>query len=395
MASAASPLLPTTSSSPSSNFVTPMLTDLYQLTMAYTYWLDGKADAPSTFDLYFRTNPFKGEFTIFAGLEEVLRFLSTFRFSASDVAYLRTVLPTASEAFWPWLAALDCSGVRLYAVAEGTVVFPREPLLRVEGPLAVCQLLETTLLNLCNFASLVTTNAARMRLAAGEEATVLEFGLRRAQGPDGAMSASRYSYLGGCDASSNVAAGKEFGVPLRGTHAHSMVCAYSSLEELKSRMLGDKDIVALALKYRGELGFGVASKGEMAAFVAFAQAFPRNFLALVDTYDTLNSGVPNYLCVALALLECGYEPKGIRLDSGDLAYLSKEARKMMACVTPQAPPPPPPPSRGTRTRARTRARTQSHPRPTPSLAAPWTRATAPSWRRATSWRATTSTRRCC
>jgi len=222
--------------------------------------------------------------------------------------------------------------VRLYAVAEGTVVFPREPLLRVEGPLGVCQLLETTMLNLCNFASLVTTNAARMRLAAGVDATVLEFGLRRAQGPDGAMSASRYAFMGGCDATSNVAAGKAFGVPIRGTHAHSMVCAYTSLEDLSTRMLGDKDIVALALKYREELGFHIASKGEMAAFIAFAQAFPKNLLCLVDTYDTLNSGVPNYICVALALLECGYEPRGIRLDSGDLAYLSKEARKLMAAA---------------------------------------------------------------
>ena len=327
---AAPSLVPTDPTPPSSNHVTPLLTDLYQITMAYTYWKDKRQDHACTFDLFFRTNPFKGEFTIFAGLEEVLKLMSTFKFTASDIAYLRAQMSTCDEGFWPWLAALDCSGVRLYAVAEGTVVFPREPLLRVEGPLAVCQLLETTLLNLCNFASLVTTNAARMRLAAGADATVLEFGLRRAQGPDGAMSASRYSFMGGCDATSNVAAGKDFGVPIRGTHAHSMVCAYTSLEDLSSRMLGDKDIVALALKYREELNYHLPSKGEMAAFIAFAQAFPKNLLCLVDTYDTLNSGVPNYICVALALLECGYEPKGIRLDSGDLAYLSKEARKMLA-----------------------------------------------------------------
>jgi nicotinate phosphoribosyltransferase len=344
------------------------------------------ADAASVFDLFFRTNPFKGEFTVFAGLEEALKLLSTFRFSASDIAYLRTAMPSAEEGFWPWLAALDCSAVRLYAVAEGTVVFPREPLLRVEGPLAVCQLLETTLLNLCNFASLVTTNAARMRLAAGVDATVLEFGLRRAQGPDGAMSASRYAFMGGCDATSNVAAGKAFGVPIRGTHAHSMVCAYTSLEDLSTRMLGDKDIVALALKYREELGFHIASKGEMAAFIAFAQAFPKNLLCLVDTYDTLNSGVPNYICVALALLECGYEPRGIRLDSGDLAYLSKEARKLMACVygLRRVGRPPHPLS--------VLASTTLPPSP---RAAPRTPSTARSWRRATLWRATTSTRRCC
>ena len=324
-------LVPCTDERPASDAVTPLLTDLYQITMCYVYWRDGRHEHASIFDLFFRTNPFKGEYTIFAGLDEVLRFVQTFKFTASDLAYLRTVLPAAEEGFWAWMGALDCSRVKLYAIAEGTLVFPREPLIRVEGPLGVCQLLETTLLNLCNFASLVTTNACRMRQAMGDKAAMLEFGLRRAQGPDGAMSASRYSFMGGCDATSNVAAGKEFGVPLRGTHAHSMVCSYTSLEDLSSRMLGDKDIVALALKYREELGFHIASKGEMAAFIAFAQAFPKNLLCLVDTYDTLNSGVPNYICVALALLDCGFEPKGIRLDSGDLAYLSKEARKMMMC----------------------------------------------------------------
>jgi nicotinate phosphoribosyltransferase len=320
-------LVPCTEELPSSSSVTPLLTDLYQLTMCYVYWKDGRHNHASTFDLFFRTAPFKGEYTIFAGLDEVLRFVQTFKFSASDIAYLRTILPTAAEGFWAWLSALDCSAVKLYAIAEGTLVFPREPLIRVEGPLGICQLLETTLLNLCNFASLVTTNACRMRQAAGDKATMLEFGLRRAQGPDGAMSASRYSYMGGCDGTSNVLAGKVYGVPPRGTHAHSMVCSYTSLSDLSSPMLGDKNLVELSLKYRKEMGTVIASEGELAAFIAFSQCFPDNFLALVDTYDTLNSGVPNFLAVALALLECGHTPRGIRLDSGDLAYLSKEARK--------------------------------------------------------------------
>jgi nicotinate phosphoribosyltransferase len=320
-------LIPCNADLPSSSSVTPLLTDLYQLTMCYVYWRDGRHDHNSIFDLFFRTNPFKGEFTIFAGLDEVLRFVQTFKVTDSDIAYLRTLIPSAEEGFWAWLGALDCSKVKLYAVAEGTLVFPREPLIRVEGPLGICQLLETTLLNLCNFASLVTTNAARMRLAVGEKASMLEFGLRRAQGPDGAMSASRYSFIGGCDGTSNVLAGKLFGVPPRGTHAHSMVCSYTGLGDLSSPMLGGKNIVELALKYRREMGVTIASEGELAAFIAFSQSFPHNFLALVDTYDTLNSGVPNFLAVGLALLECGHTPKGIRLDSGDLAYLSKEARK--------------------------------------------------------------------
>jgi nicotinate phosphoribosyltransferase len=265
--------------------------------------------------------------------------VQTFRFSPADVAYLRTVLPpTCDPSFFAWLSTLDGADLKIYAVAEGTVVFPRVPLLRIEGPLAIAQLLETTVLNLTNFASLVATNAARFRLAAGADKEILEFGLRRAQGPDGAMSATRYAYMGGCDGTSNVAGGAAFGMVPRGTHAHSMVSAYLSLDELPTRMLaradgsGDADLVALALKYKQELGFGIASLGELAAFVSFAQAFPTNFLALVDTYDTLQSGVPNFICVALALRDLGYRAVGIRLDSGDLAYLSKEARSLFVRV---------------------------------------------------------------
>ncbi len=149
----------------------------------------------------------------------MLKFVQTFRFSPTDIAYLRSLMPDADPAFFAWIADLDCSQLKIFGVADGTVVFPREPLLRIEGPLAIGQLLETTVLNLCNFASLITTNAARFRLAAGADKTLLEFGLRRAQGPDGAMSASRYAYMGGFDATSNVAAGLHFGISPRGTHA--------------------------------------------------------------------------------------------------------------------------------------------------------------------------------
>jgi nicotinate phosphoribosyltransferase len=237
-------------------------------------------------------------------------------------------MPSCDAGFFDYLAALDCSQLSIYAVAEGTVVFPRVPLIRIEGPLAVGQLLETTMLNLCNFASLICTNAARHRLAAGPGKRLLEFGLRRAQGPDGAMSASRYAYIGGFDGTSNVLAGMLFGVQPSGTHAHSLVSAFTALSDLPSPMLGPVDLVARALHYRAQLGFDVCSDGELAAFVAFAQAFPDNFLALVDTYDTLASGVPNFVAVALALREAGHTPRGIRLDSGDLAYLSRESRRL-------------------------------------------------------------------
>ena len=239
-------------------------------------------------------------------------------------------MPTAKDEFFEYLAALDCSQLKVYGQPEGTIVFPRVPVMRLEGPLLLCQLLETTLLNACNYASLMATNAARFRIAAGPDKTLLEFGLRRAQGPDGAMSASRYSYLGGFDGTSNVAAAASMGIVPRGTHAHSYVSAHESFADLSTRMLGDVDLVAAALQYRVELGYSSPSDSELAAFVAFAQAFPQRFLALVDTYDTLASGMPNFICVALALtLQCGVAPVGVRLDSGDLAYLSKEARKML------------------------------------------------------------------
>lgn len=219
-------------------------------------------------------------------------------------------------------------------VKEGSIVFPREPLIRIEGPLVIGQLLETTLLNLINFPSLVATCAARMRLAAGQNKTLFEFGLRRAQGPDGGLSASKYAYIGGFNGTSNVLAGKLFGIDVTGTHAHAYVMAHIDLNDLYTRLIYNEftkceiDFVDLVMEIRVKLDFKTTNLGELAAFIEYAQAFPTSFLALVDTYDTLQSGVPNFICVAIALLEIGYEPRGIRLDSGDLAYLSKETRKM-------------------------------------------------------------------
>jgi nicotinate phosphoribosyltransferase len=321
-------------------YVNALLTDLYQLTMAYAYWQAGKHNDNATFDLFFRKCPFYGEFAVFAGLGEVMRFLRTFRLTSDDIDYLRNgrhgmppPLRGCSPAFFEWLSSIDCSQVRIHAIKEGTIVFPRIPLLRVEGPLAVCQLLETTLLNLVNYASLVATNATRFRLSAGKEKQLIEFGLRRAQGPDGAVSASHYSYIGGFNATSNVLAGKLFGIPVRGTHAHSFVSSYTHLGELAERTIEDAqgvthDLVDMVLALREKLGFIHSNEGELAAFISYAQAFPAGYLALVDTYDTLKSGVPNFICVAAALMQLGYRPMGVRLDSGDLSYLSRATRRM-------------------------------------------------------------------
>jgi nicotinate phosphoribosyltransferase len=320
---------------PANNLITPLLTDMYQISMAYGYWKAGIAENEAVFDLFFRKNPFKGEYCIFAGLKEVVQFVSAYRFAEDDIEYLRDILPRAEEGFFAYIKGLDCSSMKIYAMEEGTVVFPKEPLIRVEGPLIMGQLLETTLLNLINFPSLIATNAARMRLVAGADKKLLEFGLRRAQGPDGGFSASKYSFLGGFDGTSNVLAGKLSGIPVKGTHAHSFVMAYQGLAELKSTTLKTEkegvevEFVDLVLEKLDFLGWSNKTNlGELAAFISFAQAFPQMFLALVDTYDTLRSGVPNFLAVGAALTDLGYQPIGIRLDSGDLAYLSNETRKL-------------------------------------------------------------------
>ena len=177
-----------TTSQPTNPLVGPLLTDFYQISMAYSYWRHNRHEVEGVFELYFRQNPFGGEFTVFAGLDECIRYLESFKVTDTDIEYLRTLLPRAEPGFFDWLRQLDASDVTVHAVREGTVVFPKCPLLRVHGPIGLAQLLETSLLNLVNFASLVTTNAARMRLAAGPDCRLLEFGLRRAQGPDGGVS---------------------------------------------------------------------------------------------------------------------------------------------------------------------------------------------------------------
>ena len=322
-------------SRPLNPLVNPLLTDLYAITMAYAHWRNGRHRETATYELFFRRNPFGGEYTVFAGLEECVKLLHAFRFTDEQIEFLKTQvhLQHADPAFWPWLRSVDCSSVKVTAVREGTIVFPRIPLLLVEGPLAVCQLLETPLLNAINFPSLVATNATRFRQAAGADKMLIEFGLRRAQGPDGGVSASRYAYMGGFDYSSNVLAGQLCGVPLNGTMAHAFVQSFQGRADLQSATLlspppeeAEAPLADNVFALRAELGWLNTHEGELCAFIAYAQAFPSSFLCLVDTYDAIKSGVRNFLLVALALLRIGYRPIGIRIDSGDISYLSKVAR---------------------------------------------------------------------
>ena len=326
---------------PSNPLVRALLTDFYQVTMAYAYWKCEKHNDAACFDLFFRKNPFRGEFTIFCGLEECVRHILNLGFSEEDVQFLRTILPPdVHEGFIDYLLALDGNDITVTAIPEGSIVFPREPLITVEGPLAKLQLIETTLLNLVNFASLVATNAARFRLVAGENVKLLEFGLRRAQGPDGGISASRYCYIGGFDATSNVLAAKMFGIPCKGTNAHSFITSFASLKELKciDKTINGcsckmEDFVKICLSYQDEIcdllnvQKNETIEGELTSFISYAFTFPASYLVLVDSYDVFNSGVPNYLIVALALNKLGFKPVGVRIDSGDLAYQSVEIRE--------------------------------------------------------------------
>jgi nicotinate phosphoribosyltransferase len=275
-----------------------LLTDLYQITMAYGYWKTGMAEREAVFHLTFRSNPFGGGFCIACGLGYLVEYIRRFRFEPDDIDYILTFTgnngrPLFEPEFADYLSGISIS-CNIEAVPEGTAVFPREPVVRVRGPLAQCQLLETPLLNMINFQTLIATKAARVCLATRGE-PVLEFGMRRAQGFDGALAASRAAYIGGCAGTSNVLAGKLFDIPVKGTHAHSWVMAFPS---------------------------------ETEAFEAYAGALPNNCIFLVDTYDTID-GVRNAIETGKKLRESGHEMIGIRLDSGDLAALSAETRRML------------------------------------------------------------------
>lgn len=272
-----------------------LLTDFYQITMAYAYWKNGMAERESVFNLYYRENPFRGGYAIACGLDYIVDYLEHFKFLKSDIDFLSTIKsksgdPMFEDAFLKYLADMKFT-CDVDAIPEGSMVFPHEPLVRVIGPVIQCQIFETPLLNIINFQTLVATKASRIAYAAKGD-PVLEFGLRRAQGVDGAMAASRAAYIGGCSSTSNLLAAKLFDIPVAGTHAHSWIMTFDTEKE---------------------------------AFMAYADALPENCVFLVDTYDTLE-GVKNAVEVGKILRERGKELVGIRIDSGDLAYLSQKAR---------------------------------------------------------------------
>lgn len=269
-----------------------MLTDLYQLTMMYGYFKEGMQKNIGIFDVFFRPKE-DVEYAVMAGTESVVNYINAIHFSDDDISYLRS-LNLFDESFLTYLKTFRFTG-ELYAMPEGTVVFPYEPLVRVHAPIMEAQLIETAILTFVNHQTLIATKASRICYSAQGD-SVLEFGLRRAQGPDAAIYGARAAIIGGCNATSNVLTGQMFDIPVSGTHAHSWVQSFPD---------------------------------EVSAFRAYARVFPDSALLLVDTYDTLRSGVPNAITVFRELRASGHEPVGIRLDSGDLAYLSKKARVML------------------------------------------------------------------
>ena len=266
-------------------------TDLYQINMMKTYWETGVYEKKAIFEAYFRKLPFENGYAIFAGLERIVRYIEQLRFSKTDIDYLRE-LGHYPEEFLAYLENFEFKG-SIRSAVEGELVFANEPLVQVEGTLAECQLIETALLNIVNFQTLIATKASRVRMVSGQD-PVLEFGTRRAQELDAAIWGTRAAYIGGCDATSNVRAGKMFGIPVSGTHAHALVQAY---------------------------------RDDYEAFKAYAESH-RDCVFLVDTYDILKSGVPNAIRVAK---EFGDKINflGVRIDSGDMAYMSKKVRQQL------------------------------------------------------------------
>lgn len=274
-----------------------LLTDLYQLTMAQGYWKKGMAEQEAVFHLHFRKNPFNGGYTVAAGLADAIDLLQHLQFTPEDTAYLGSLRgsknqPLFEAGFLKYLQELRFT-CNVDAIPEGTVVFPNEPLLRISGPILQCQLVETPLLTILNFQTLIATKAARI-VEAAQGDRVIEFGMRRAQGPDGALSAARAAFIGGVGATSNILAGQLFNIPVKGTHAHSWVMSFTE---------------------------------EQDAFAAYAEVFPDDSVFLVDTYNTIN-GFKKAIAIAQDLRAKGHTLQGVRLDSGDLAYLSIEGRRM-------------------------------------------------------------------
>lgn len=328
--------------------ISPLLTDSYQLSMCYSYWKSSTHNNIATFELFFRKCPFGGEYVVVGGIGEAIEFIKNYSFTKEEIIELKSHYYNWDRNFFAYLENIDMDVCKLNvkAVLDGSVIFPNTPIIQITGPIALGQLLETTLLNIMGHPSLIATYSRRIKQQVGDKAKLVEFGLRRAQGESAGMNTSKYSWVGGFDGTSNVKAGLENSIPVVGTHAHSYVMSFTGLEQVPDNL----ELHSPKTKWIGDFKAHVfevnkiclddikTNKSELAAFITYAWTQPDNFLALIDTFDSLSSGLENYCMVANALIDLGYKPRGVRIDSGDLAYLSikiKEKFNQLKIIYPE------------------------------------------------------------
>lgn len=323
------------------NKTSPLLTDLYQISMSYSYWKSSMHNNTATFELYFRTCPFGGEYVVVGGIEKSIEFIKKYSFTDEEIHQLKNHFLNYDDDFFNYLKTINSKSLKVRAIPDGSIVFPNTPIIQITGPIIVCQLLETTLLNITGHPTLITTYARRIKQCAKNKKLV-EFGLRRAQGESAGMNSSLYSWIGGFDGTSNVLAGLEYEIPIVGTHAHSYIMSFTGLEEVKNNLkiknLKTNEYIDNFKKYVFEINdldeLNIkTNKSELAAFITYAWTQPTSFLALIDTFDTILSGLENYCAIANALIQLGYQPRGVRLDSGDLAQLSVKIKEKFVLMS--------------------------------------------------------------
>lgn len=322
---------------PQSHNINALFMDFYHIIMAYTFFEQKKHQLQATFEVYFRKCPFEGNFAILAGTYEVIKYINSFRFTLDQLRFIKKKMNNYSgvDLFIEYLSTLSGKDISIYAMEEGSIIFANEPVMIVEGNILTCHLLESAIINLLNYPILIATNSMRYKISINHK-TLAEFGCRRAQGPDGALSGSKYSFFG-CDYTSNVYASYLYNIPLLGTMSHSFILSFQADDVLVSEQLKGRNFFEIVQRHKSHISklynCDYRKENELKAFVAFGQINPDTFICLIDTYDCLRSGIFNFLIVALSLHELGYQPIGIRIDSGDLRYLSNACKNIFNDVS--------------------------------------------------------------
>lgn len=327
--------------------ISALLTDSYQISMGYSYWKANTHNEITTFELFFRKCPFGGEYVVVGGVSESIEFIKNFYFTNEEIDLLKSHYLNWDKNFFDYLKTINCLELEVRAIPDGTIAFPNTPIIQITGPKIICQLLETTLLNITGHPTLIATYARRIRQQVGK-AKLVEFGLRRAQGETAGLNSSKYSWVGGFDGTSNIQAGLKYSIPIIGTHAHSYVMSFTGLEQVRNDLeIKDMKTDLYVYNFKSYVFFInnitnieniQTNKSELSSFITYAWTQPDNFLALIDTFDTITSGLENYCLVSNALISLGYKPKGVRIDSGDLTYLSnkiKEKFNQMSLIYPE------------------------------------------------------------